>query len=246
MSVLWPQPAEFPMLDQSEAHIWSVPILRTTPIISTDSTLTPDEQTRAREYAHEPSRHRFVSTRLALRELLGRYLQVAPSEVALEIPPNGKPQLVGSMNSIGLRFNVAHSGDLALIGISLGHEIGVDIEQRRHVENAAQIASRYFHSQEIAAICSATPSTQSDEFLLAWTAKEAVLKSLGKGISNSLSEFAAAPDKHAAATLIEVPHRENAEPGRCWVRRLELGGQYFGAVAVVGANPEIRRMTFGS
>jgi phosphopantetheinyl transferase len=43
-----------------------------------------------------------------------------------------------------LRFNVSHSGDVAVIGFALGKEIGVDVERRRARTGLASLAQLDF------------------------------------------------------------------------------------------------------
>jgi len=52
--------------------------------------------------------------------LLGRYLRVRPDSIEYFAGANGKPCLAGGQ----LAFNVTYSGDIALIALGQGGEIG--------------------------------------------------------------------------------------------------------------------------
>lgn len=106
----------------------------------------------------------------ALRAILAAELGHEPQ---LAIGPNGKPELVGG----GLAFNVAHSGELALIAISRDGSVGVDLEQHRPLRDAAATAGRFFTAPE-AALVAAEPV----QFFRLWCRKEAWLKAQGIGL----------------------------------------------------------------
>jgi 4'-phosphopantetheinyl transferase len=143
-----------------------------------------------------------------------------------------------------VKFNVSHSGDVALIAIGYTHELGIDIERRRHISHFEQIASRYFHAHEVAAIHDAPPDSRNDTFLRLWTAKEAILKAIGIGIVHSLNVF-------------EVPAIESFEgwvgtdrlskltnSSRCWLQRINPHDEYIAALAVVDERPRLVCRTF--
>ena len=84
--------------------------------------LSADERTRADEFRIEDARTRFVVTRGTLRILLGRYLNLPPNEVAFEFESYMKPRLARlKAAAVDLRFNVSHSGELALVAVTTGH-----------------------------------------------------------------------------------------------------------------------------
>ena len=117
--------------------------------------LSEDERDRAARLRFERDRRRFVVARARLRELLGRRLGMRPEAVAIVYGAQGKPALARGE----LRFNLAHSGELALYAFSRACEVGVDLE-------------------EIRALPEARPG-----FLRRWTRREALAKGLGSGLA---------------------------------------------------------------
>ena len=116
--------------------------------------------------------------RAALRRVLAGYLGVSPADVALESGPNGKPRLAAGCG-LDLRFNFSHSGDVALVAVRLGHEVGVDVEAIRPGVDTAAIAFAQFDDSERAALA----EDGSDErFFRAWARHEALAKATGRGI----------------------------------------------------------------
>jgi 4'-phosphopantetheinyl transferase len=215
------------------------------PLNSRVAILSPEERQRADLFRLDAPRQRFVIARAALRILLGRYLGVSPSKVLITVDANNKPRLVDEQNAPNLRFNVAHSDRLALVAVTYGCEIGIDVERLRIVRYAEHIARRYFHAAEIEAIVAAAPAARDAAFMRCWTGKEAVLKAIGTGITGALADFQVPIDDDAEeGTWIDAPVLSHRKIARCWMRQLDVGDDYAGAVAVVGTQLKVRCMAF--
>lgn len=122
--------------------------------------LSPAERGRAGEPPLGPRKRRYVARQGALREILGRHLDVAPGEVALARSNGGKPILAGLED---LCFSVSDSGDLALVAVAR-REVGVDVEQVK--SRRASIRS----------------ALGTEAFFERWTKLEAVGKARGTGL----------------------------------------------------------------
>jgi 4'-phosphopantetheinyl transferase len=167
---------------------------------------------------------------------LGRYLDLPPSAVPLETPPHGKPQLAASANS-DLRFNLAHSGQLAVVAVTRGGEIGVDVERVRPVEHWPEISSRYFHAEE-AALLGAEAHETPATFFRCWTRKEAVLKAIGVGIIFPLDLFRV-PLEDTTRGWVDVPAHSSNAAARYWLESLVPADGYVAAVATDHAASEV-------
>jgi phosphopantetheinyl transferase len=64
-----------------------------------------------------------------LRRVLAVYLDQEPGQIQLREGEHGKPRLVDREERI--RFNLSHSGGLALVAVSGELEVGVDLERVR-------------------------------------------------------------------------------------------------------------------
>lgn len=219
----WPVPSEFPSLQPGELHIWAVPI---SDAPNHDGRLSPAEEERAAGFAFAKPRQTFVATRVALRMLLSRYLNVPPREIVIVSGLGGKPKL----SHRNLQFNVAHSGDLALVAITCDCEVGVDLEQLRPVKQSLEIARRNFHPLELAAIGAAGEAEFDHAFLRCWTRKEAVVKALGAGIGYPFAAFDVLTAS-ADPTTVEFPADELRAARRCWLLDLHPEIDYVAAVA---------------
>lgn len=95
-----------------------------------------------------------------------------------------------------LNLSFSSSGTVFLAVASESCEVGVDLEKMRLVENAAALAARFFTLPEALAVRSAQPADRDSVFLRIWTAKEAGLKAVGKGIESGLHNIAVSIGKN--------------------------------------------------
>ncbi len=238
METLWPTAVDSVALSADELHLWGVRLDESR--ATGDellAILSPDERQRAEQYCLDAPRRRFVIARAALRTRLGDYLDLPPRDVAISIASSGKPRLADTGDAIDLRFNLAHSADLALVAVTIGCEVGVDVERLRTVSFAERIARRYFHAAEIEAITAAPSSARDAAFLRCWTAKEAVLKALGRGIAGPLGDFCV-PTDALAGEWVKLPS------SRCWLQQVVPCADYIAAVACLNAQRSVRCFTF--
>ena len=92
-----------------------------------------------------------------------------------------------------LYLSFSSSGPMMLACASRNVAVGVDIERKRLVENAHLLAERFFSSDEAAHIAALPEALRSHHFLFHWTAKEAALKAVGKGIDSGINQFQLRP-----------------------------------------------------
>jgi len=196
--------------------------------------LSADELARAGRLAETAARRRFVVARGTLRQLLGGLLGEQPRSVPIEEGPSGKPRLGGGRR---FHFNVAHSGDLALICIAEGAEVGVDLEALRPVPSAAAIARRRFSAAEAdfveqgkAETTDSEPSEIDRRFLLCWTRKEAVVKAIGAGLDFDLRGFSV--PLGPAGGVVELSDPDGGEPQRWQLSDVPLGPDHMAALAL--------------
>jgi 4'-phosphopantetheinyl transferase len=93
----------------------------------------------------------------------------------------GKPRLSGT--EVDLRFNLSHSGALAILGLSLGAELGVDLELVRSDLDMNLIAARFFTPAEHELIGRLKGASRQAAFFRIWTRKEAYSKAIGTGLA---------------------------------------------------------------
>jgi 4'-phosphopantetheinyl transferase len=146
--------------------------------------LSDDERARAARFVRARDRRRFARCRAALREILGRLLGEPADSLRFRAAAVGKPELDrGPGVDEPLHFNVSHSAELAVVAVSRGREVGVDLERLRPITEAERIVASFFSAAEQVAFAAIAEPDRDAAFLRGWTRKEAVLKGLGVGIS---------------------------------------------------------------
>ncbi len=181
-------PTDF-SLAHNETHIWLASLDNAeTSLERFADCLSLAERDRAARFKFPADRTRYLIAHAALRSILAMYLSVQPGEIEFSSGPVGKPKLAHSFAGSEIEFNLSHSGELALIAVTRGREVGVDVERIQQDFAFESIARRFFTSREVAALHALPPDLQREAFYKCWTSKEALMKGKGLGVSGSLDE----------------------------------------------------------
>jgi surfactin synthase thioesterase subunit/phosphopantetheinyl transferase len=144
------------------------------------------ERARARKFLRPDLARRFVAGRSRLRRILGAVIGSDPAEVRLSTTASGKPFMTED-HGTGLRFNLAHSGDEAVLAHDFHNDVGIDIERFRDDVDCRGLSARYFSAAEIDRL--ATASDPVEWFFRLWTGKEAYSKARGLGLNLPLDSY---------------------------------------------------------
>jgi 4'-phosphopantetheinyl transferase len=190
-------------------------------------------------------RRRYVVVHGALREMLGGRLGVPAHSLEIAADPGGKPCLAGCARDRDLRFNLSHSGELAVIAVAASREVGVDVERLRPLERAAAIAARFFTAAEASALAAVEASRRDAEFLALWSAKEAYGKARGEGLSESLRHVSVGPVPAGTGEPFTIV--DAARASRRWSGlTVHPRPGYVGALVVEGSGWRLRTEGFTS
>ena len=216
MSGDWPRGPARPALPRAEVHVWRADL--DAQLWPGSDGLSREERERAEALLRPAVADRWVAARWALRHVLARYLEEDPGRVAIAVDAGGKPRLADG--SERLRFNLSHSGPLALVALSAEDEVGVDVEAARADRDPLALAEQALAPADIEAVRNAAPEEQAEVFHRRWARHEARLKCLGVGIFGGtppVGEVAVrdldAGSGYAAAVAIAAPE---IPPRRCW------------------------------
>ncbi len=202
-------------------------------------TLDDEEQDRSARFHFQKDRDHFIAARGLLRDILGRYLDIAPRQLRFQYSSYGKPSLAEQPRKQRLCFNVSHSHGMALFGLTCGREIGVDLEYVRSGLADEQIAEHFFSEQEVRTLRALPKELQNEAFFNCWTRKEAYIKARGEGLSVPLHLFdvSLAPGEPAALLSTRVDENESSQ----WMlRELFPASEFVGAVAAEGFDWELK------
>ncbi len=152
--------------------------------------LSDEERGRLGRFVFERDRHVFLLSHAMLRDVLHRYLGEPRAAWRFVTTAGGKPVIEFPKLSRRVTFNLSHSQGVALCGVAIDREIGVDVEDMERPVEFVELANRYFVSSEAADVLQRTGGEQRRRFFEYWTLKEAILKGEGAGIASGLSGFA--------------------------------------------------------
>lgn len=232
VDLVWQLPPKQLSLSPSEVHLWRVfldhPIM---PVEQLAQTLSADEYVRAERFYFERDKNRFIVARALLRTILGSYLSLAAQQVQFCYGHRGKPALAKIHAQSGLYFNLSHSQELAICAVTRDRDLGVDLEFIRPINEAEQIAKRYFSGRENAVFQALSPDQKTAGFFHHWTRKEAYLKAIGDGL--------AADNDCFDETVATAESRESDRAIRWFLRSFSPAPNYQATVAVEGKGWDI-------
>jgi 4'-phosphopantetheinyl transferase len=239
----WSTPPPRPRASSGVVHVWRADL--TAAAVGLEELLCAEEQARAAQIVREHDRALWARSRGGLRALLGRYLDTDPRELRFVLGPHGKPALHEETElsaesrtepSEGLRFNLSHTGELMLVAVTAGREVGVDVERARdpahgRVDELA-IAARVLGPGQARRLQSLDGEERTAEFLRAWTMREAAVKCLGIGLASV--GYASAEGLPSAEGSASARLGSGDATAGLWTAELDVSPRAAAAVAVAG------------
>ena len=193
--------------------IYRIPLERTeAEIQDCQQYLSDEERQRAAKFLSASKVREFTITRSTLRQILAQTLDCDLSHITITNHPDGKPYLQFQPGPARVRFSVSHSQDLAMIAVTLDHDIGIDVEKVRTDIDYQTLARRFFSTAEYEALQDCSEQIQLEAFFATWTRKEAIVKAHGKGIALGLKQFDVTVDPHRPPRLLETRWEEDDVP----------------------------------
>ena len=233
---LWSPPPRPLTLEETEVHVWRAKLdSEDDPLEELLATLTPDERSRADRFHFPRDRRRFIAGRGVLRNILGRYVDCPPSDLRFTYGATGKPSLAFSSHGPGIRFNLAHSHDLALYSVTRGREVGIDLELVQPRLADEKSAEGVYSTDEISLLKTLPLEFRVKAFFNGWTRKEAYIKATGKGFSVPTDSFDVSLGPGEPAIFLR-----GVDAG--WsLKDIDAGREYAAAVAAEGNDWCIRQ-----
>lgn len=230
----WSKPPEALNLQPDQVDAWRISLNLPFETVSLlGSALSADESQRAARFHSPDYRNRFIVAHACLRETLARYLGCNPSQISFITNAYGKPALPDSK----LAFNLSHSGDYALLAITPGRQVGIDVERIRSDIELERIAKRFFSPNEVTELMALPTGQRLPAFFDCWTRKEAYIKAKGSGLSLPLDSFDVSLTPGQPALLRAT--RANSQEAACWtLLSLAIDPGYAAAIAVSNSTVE--------
>lgn len=219
-----------PELRPGLVHVWRFPLrVADSQLTRLRSLLTDDERDRAGRFRDQPLQDAFTVGRGMMRTLLSRYLDTPPGSLVFTEGPAGKPSLVGGE----VQFNLAHSGDWAVLAVCPDRTVGIDVERERGDIDYDGIVKRYFTPGEVMQLRALGDAEREAKFFTCWVRKEAYLKATGQGFSLPIDQVDVLPREGGPARLRRLD--DVAEGDRWSLFDLAISSGYRGALVVEGS-----------
>ncbi len=200
------------------SHLWQI--------------ISVEEAARAARFIFDRDRDRFIVAHAALRNILTRYTNQAPTALLLGAAEKGKPYLAEHPR---IHFNLSHSGRFAMVAVALDREVGVDIEAVRPERSTVDIANRFFAPAEVRELNATPADRQVGAFFACWSRKEAYIKARGEGLHIPLDSFEVSLGEKAE--LRAAPDRE-----RWSMCALQAPAGYASALVAEGSGWHVRQL----
>jgi 4'-phosphopantetheinyl transferase len=224
------------LLESGEIHVRAVWLRADQATVhACRSVLSRDEIDRANRFAFERLSRAYAIAHAGLRHLIAGYLQCPPENVEFTCGVRGKPELRGAHR---LRFNMAHSGALALYAFATDCEVGIDVEELRPMPDLESIASRFFSGGEASELLTIEPQARMEAFFRCWTRKEAYIKAVGEGLYMPLDQFRVTLCSSQPARFVHIGS-DPAAAEKWRLHHLDPAPNYYGAVAYRGSLREV-------
>lgn len=234
----WRTPAHLPEIGANEIHVWRASVAELAPFEAAfGALLDQPELERGARFLHHADRLRYAVSHGLLRTLAGHYLDRAPRGVCFGEGQHGKPHVEGP-DKDHLAFSLSHSGDIVLVAMARGGNVGVDVEawsQRLDERATERIAESVFSAYECAGLKQMAPTARRAAFYAVWSRKEAYIKATGSGISRGLAHFDVSTELGAARLIAD----RLGDAGGWALHDLHVGPGYSAAVAIDHVRHEV-------
>jgi len=221
------------VLPENEVQLWRVDLRALANEDRWLLLLSSEEQARAARFIPRQTRQNFVSTRGILRTVLAAYLATDPRKLILQNSSRNKPKLGPPYGESGICFNVAHSGEVALLAFARRREVGVDVEQIRRDVEVETLARRFFSPHEQKQLAAVASDDKVEAFFRCWTRKEAYVKAIGEGLLLPLHQFDVSVEAGSDNALLAT-RPDGADTARWTLREVGAGPGYAAALCVAG------------
>lgn len=191
--------------------------------------LTPEERAKQSRFHFPRDQRRYLVTRALVRTVLSRYAPARPQDWVFSVGAHGRPEISSPRTSPLIEFNIAHSADLVMLGVTSGRTLGIDAEGIASRDVDVEGLNRYFAPEESAALLALPPHARRQRFFELWTLKESYIKATGKGLAIALDSFLFELPGEEGLTLRMRPELADS-PQRWRLWQLTLRPDYLAAV----------------
>ena len=144
------------------------------------SVLSTQERTILGHFSDFSAYRNFLCGRVLVRHLIGHYLNISPESLELELTKHGKPFL---REKAKLHFNISHTHQEICFALA-DKPVGIDLEP--HNNQSIEFLYNALTPEEKRTIHSYAAVEKERYLIKIWTAKEAIAKCSGTGITKEV------------------------------------------------------------
>lgn len=228
------EPGKLALALEGEAHLWLTRVPSDLdPAISSAwwDLLSGEEKERHGAFLLEEARLQYLTAWSLARTSLSRYADIAPQDWRFDRGKHGRPEIVPPHEVAAttppaagvlavsapvaavpsLRFNLSHSSGVVACLVTLGADVGVDIESTQRDLDMVRLSDRFYSPEEATDVRALPGSEQRERFFAYWTLKEAYLKARGRGLSLPLRQVSFRLAKDATIRVLFDSSLEDCE-----------------------------------
>ncbi len=169
--------------------------------------------------------------------VLSSYVHHPPQNIEFRYSRHGKPFLSKEAGGDLLQFNLSHSEGLVLYAITQSRPIGIDVERVRRLSDMGSMVKAFLSDNERQQLHSLPSTQQLTAFFTAWTRKEAYLKAIGAGISESMQDVEVSLAPNDPVKFLKIP----CTTSHAWqLLDLDPAPGYVASLAVEGKELNVR------
>lgn len=166
--------------------------------------LTNAEQVRGQRYLQQDDRDRHLGGRALVKLAAAKMCGIPPQEISIIIAATGKPSVnLAWEDIVAPAISISHAGNLVVVALQYGVEIGVDVELFDHDVNLDELMGVVCSSEEIAEVNDSGSQNRAQKFYEFWVLKEAYLKATGEGLSADARRLVFSVDTTSKVSLIK-------------------------------------------
>lgn len=231
-------------IKQNIAHVWFIsPVSNESRISRYLDLLDFEELTRAYNFHFKKDQLLFLTSHIALRLILGKYLNTQPDEIRYSVGKYGKPFIEKNQNPKEIFFNLSHTSKLIAIGISKNQQIGIDVEfSKNKVSDEENLMSYISTREEFLLYTSLSASSRQNLFYKLWTRKEALLKACGLGLNLEPNCIFIKPAEKSP--VVELPANDSHTISSYTVKDFNFKNTHTGAVALPRKSIRLKCLKF--
>ena len=234
---MWLNPPDNLILSEGEAHIWRADLELDDCFQSSFlKLLSPDEIDRSLKFRFAKDKRNYIVARGILRSLIGKYLDINPSQISFQYNEFGKPSIADNNH---LHFNISHSKNLALFAFTNKLNVGVDVEFVNPDIEVKDIAANFFSANEIVKLLALPQKQQTLSFFNCWTRKESFIKAVGEGLSFPLDKFEVSLEPDSPAQLLATDW-DPKDVSKWSLYSMTPGANFVGSLAIEGKVEKVK------